>query len=590
MKKIFLLLSFLSAFVVHASSNLRDNVCIVKSSISEDGIDSYNWVGNWLDAAGAEGLANRLKSVEKGSFGSGFIVRFGNDEPVLITNYHVVINDDSVDLEFVNIDGESTEYKDCKVLYASGRSDLAIVELPKELKKRQGLKISRTTAIDGDEVWSAGYPGLINGGAWQLGRGTVTNQKTFVDELEVENVDYVIQHSAIIGSGNSGGPLLLRNKSRNFEVVGVNTWSFYGRDNTYFSVPSKFLQKFYDEYKKQKALSNKDSLTNSCNNFAALITSEDRSYPKSVDMFSKEFIYKYGGKSSVSLMKDYSDDELESYLGKLNNSPTRAMGLSIYKRIEEKYSSGNFKFNKIIDTDISEESQVATSFKLDDEEVEVLWAHQFGEWRLADISLHKAKSPSEQKKRNDEDKYLMIYSFFKIKGGLSTFSLSGEDAIEYNSSGQTILGIEGFRYFNRNLGYTFGYYYQKVSYDTSLVPSMSLHMCNVSLRLHFPKELDKKLAFPAIVPFASIGVSGGIGFESDMYADYERSTDDFLYTGYNISVGAEYIISEKFGLGLELMYSDYGDTTYSYYGYNSGYSDYTVDLSTFSAMLTLSLS
>lgn len=62
---------------------------------------------------------------------------------------------------------------------------------------------------DGTEVWSAGFPGLGGKPMWQLGKGTITNASAKIKELIAPNISTIIQHSAEVDAGNSGGPLLL---------------------------------------------------------------------------------------------------------------------------------------------------------------------------------------------------------------------------------------------------------------------------------------------------------------------------------------------------------------------------------------------
>jgi len=54
----------------------------------------------------------------------------------------------------------------------------------------------------------------------------------------------VIQHSATIDPGNSGGPLLVRTQSNppEFKVIGVNTWGANYRQNTFLSISLKDLK------------------------------------------------------------------------------------------------------------------------------------------------------------------------------------------------------------------------------------------------------------------------------------------------------------------------------------------------------------
>jgi len=95
-------------------------------------------------------------------------------------------------------------------------------------------------------VWSAGFPGLGSDPMWQLGKGTVTNARAKIKELLSPDISTLIQHSAQVDAGNSGGPLLTADSKSEagYSVIGINTWKATYRESTNFSIPASIIKSF----------------------------------------------------------------------------------------------------------------------------------------------------------------------------------------------------------------------------------------------------------------------------------------------------------------------------------------------------------
>ena len=106
--------------------------------------------------------------------------------------------------QFENSDGSISEYKGLEVVYSDEDVDFAVISVPAGFS-RKGLPFAANTVEDGEDVWSAGFPGLDGKPMWQLGKGNVTNSMARLDELLDSKISTLIQHSAQIDGGNSGG-------------------------------------------------------------------------------------------------------------------------------------------------------------------------------------------------------------------------------------------------------------------------------------------------------------------------------------------------------------------------------------------------
>jgi hypothetical protein len=162
-----------------------------------------------------------------GAVASGFFV----NPKIFVTNHHVT-ND--LDLRSAKIEMKDDRiYKVKRIVTELKLNDLAIVEITGEcddvLQLADGERISRN-----DEVYSIGNPTDedMNVDYFHLTKGRikkVEDDSWFYDTDEnYTHEALVIQHTAIIKPGNSGGPLL----NNNGQVIGVNTF-FYGDSLNY---------------------------------------------------------------------------------------------------------------------------------------------------------------------------------------------------------------------------------------------------------------------------------------------------------------------------------------------------------------------
>ena len=165
--------------------------------------------------------------------GSGFVYEY-EDDMVVITNQHVVDDAENIVVTFSNGNGYPAT-----VIGSDSYSDLAVlsVEAPWEEFKPLDITSSSTLQV-GDPVVAIGSPfglggTMTSGIISQLGR-TITTEDSGSGSFPIANI---IQTSAEINSGNSGGPLL------NYEgdVIGITTAIIENSDGLGFAVPSNTI-------------------------------------------------------------------------------------------------------------------------------------------------------------------------------------------------------------------------------------------------------------------------------------------------------------------------------------------------------------
>jgi len=163
--------------------------------------------------------------------GSGFQYD-NNNENVIITNYHVVDGATNITVTFSNGDAYPAT-----VLGSDAYSDLAVLNIQAPASEFHPIEISSSSNLKvGDPVVAIGSPfglggTMTSGIVSQLGR---TIQDSVAGNFPIADI---IQTSAPINSGNSGGPLL----NYQGEVVGITTAIISNSNSLGFAIPSNTI-------------------------------------------------------------------------------------------------------------------------------------------------------------------------------------------------------------------------------------------------------------------------------------------------------------------------------------------------------------
>ena len=184
---------------------------------------------------------------DRGS-GSGFIIEHNGFK--IITNWHVVENAKQVIIclrpQNLNKYCEDGNFKG-KVIKKNKTKDLAMIEvlgLPQNIKPVIYGKFDDIEV--GDDVFAIGHP---KGFVWTFTDGRVSALRPNYN-WPYENSNHkahIIQTSAAINSGNSGGPLFDINK----KLIGVNTFTYDG-ESLSFAVSVDDLIEFINEVKQEE--------------------------------------------------------------------------------------------------------------------------------------------------------------------------------------------------------------------------------------------------------------------------------------------------------------------------------------------------
>jgi S1-C subfamily serine protease len=163
--------------------------------------------------------------------GSGFVYNFTGDM-VIITNYHVVQDTINDTVTFINGNGYAAT-----ILGSDPYSDLAVLSTDAPQSEYRPIEIvSSSTLKVGDPVIAVGNP---YGLAGSMTTGIVSALgRTITEEMSGSYpIADVIQTSAPINSGNSGGPLL----TYGGQVIGITTAIVSNSQGLGFAIPSNTI-------------------------------------------------------------------------------------------------------------------------------------------------------------------------------------------------------------------------------------------------------------------------------------------------------------------------------------------------------------
>lgn len=221
---------------------LRRSVCVIKPEYTAEERELMEDYSLHMARAGMKEASRRLAAYKSDdTFGSGVLIE-QDGEKYILTNLHVVGYAKSTTVSF-QLQGQTASYSQCPVQAVCPNSDLALIKLPQD-SNLLALSVYQSDISEEMAVVAAGFPGLNNAPSWQVTRGFVSNARLSV--LDDMRSTHIIQHTAPIDPGSSGGPLLYKNLNGTYEIVGINTWKYFGREGVGLAIGTNEIVSFLD--------------------------------------------------------------------------------------------------------------------------------------------------------------------------------------------------------------------------------------------------------------------------------------------------------------------------------------------------------
>lgn len=169
----------------------------------------------------------RVITIQSGGYGlgSGFVV----SKNIVATNHHVIEGGGKILILSKDSSGKIQRHK-ASIISDSPRYDLALLKV--EGLDLSPIALSEKLPIKGSQAVTIGYPAIadnLDQSKDSIGESTIT--QGIIGRVIISSWDggsdtfNLIQHSAAVNTGNSGGPLL----DACGRVVGVNTAKLYGK-------------------------------------------------------------------------------------------------------------------------------------------------------------------------------------------------------------------------------------------------------------------------------------------------------------------------------------------------------------------------
>lgn len=376
------LVILLSLVCANLHAQVRNYIGIVRQQYYPNHVKFLEELRDSLKDKGYATYSSYVDDYLKGGFGSGFIY-VDNGTDYVITNNHVVAQAATASIEFENPEtGVITKYENLSVLIADDDNDIAILKL-KENPFKKGLTLSESNVYDGQEVFSAGFPRLGNDPVWQFGKGIVTNSKARIKDLIDPSVSTIIQHSAQVDSGNSGGPLMIVSKTgtAGYEVIGINTWKALGREATNFALPIKLAKDLIEKSKKN--LNDAESKAERLSKLKSILEDSSSDYTAVVKYISYEYVSNNGYDDFIKVLNYASTNVKNRVVREFAYSPLEGLRYAVAYNFYKDFSG-----EKATDENLS---------KLE-------WTKEHGLFRLSSLKVSQDKKSSASNKKASNKK------------------------------------------------------------------------------------------------------------------------------------------------------------------------------------------
>jgi serine protease Do len=433
-----------------SAAALREYVGLLNQSYHPGSVAYFEKVQAELEKQGETRAVKIIDAFLSGSFGSGFIYNDAAGNLYIITNNHVVAQAHTLSITFERQDGFKRKIEDLKIIAVVEEIDLAILAFPAgEKPVTQGLSFLTRAIEEGEDVFSAGFPGLGMTPIWQFGRGIVSNAAAWFPKSSDDKtmMGPYIQHTAQIDSGNSGGPLLAvqRNVPTGYAVVGINTLSGLYRQAANYSIPLSTARTFIDSALNPKPETYRAALDQRLAQFSEGLKANKAVYPHIAEYLSSACVGENAEYAMLEMFEKGSRTVRRAFIDKCEDSVVGAMGYAVAWTIENSIRSGGVIKSAVKEvTGDGEEYTVV--FTVNDKDVSSKWVREYGNWRIRSFGTIAAGDKSLVEKKESQKKTaerLRLNSDIHLEAGYA-YLLDKAPAAVYVSA-------EFFRFMGANL-------------------------------------------------------------------------------------------------------------------------------------------
>ncbi len=495
-----------------AIAQLRESVCIVSPQYDTDIKVFVDSVAEKLNKTGYRDLSRQMSDRLESGFGSGVVVTGADKTRYVLSNQHVVSLASVVTIEFHNTNGEIKKYENCTVFAVDEQLDLVLISLPEAADNHPAIELSRTAVHDGDEIWSAGYPGLSGEPSWQFGKGTITNEAARLPNFIDPELSVLYQHSAPVDPGNSGGPLLqsIRGQRGTYTIAGINTWKAFSRQSANFAVPAATIETFIKKATSKDHISMKDLQVKS-DSFISNFSTEESS-----DEEEQHQIRSLSKLLSIDVLKDRATDDVVLALAKapsmvrneilqylsyslLFDGMRVAIAWNLVEQFHASYEQGILSSSTVFEA-MEPKTLVPIGYTVDSKEVlTTSWQYNKQSWSILSIKTtdYNDTEKSQEGKKSKGDRKSQSLSFEELP---YEFQVQAEMSMRNDITFFGVYVSNVGKFYALGFGASMGFLDEdeEDEFDTSLIPNKITEIFGF-VKLQLPIDLTSF----TIVPYAT---------------------------------------------------------------------------------------
>ena len=269
------------------------------------------------------------------SLGSGIIISQDDDYLYIATNNHVVSNSNSLSVTFNDNKSVSGE-----VVGTDEESDLAVIKVKLSSLKDSTKKAIKVATLGSSDSLKVGQQAIVIGNALGYGQSVTTGVISALNrEVSIQNEDSgktytqeMIQTSAAVNSGNSGGALL----NSKGEVVGIVSAKYSSSGSSSnasvegmgFAIPISNAKTIIDQLMKSGKVTNRPGSSDSSGSSASSTSDQGFLGIQGADI-SSDMASSYNMPEGVYVTKVVSDSPAEKAGIKKGDVITAVDGTSI---------------------------------------------------------------------------------------------------------------------------------------------------------------------------------------------------------------------------------------------------------------------
>ncbi|MDR2663088.1 MAG: serine protease [Treponema sp.] len=379
------LITLCGAAFSQSAGALRDYVGLINQSYHPDIVAYFEKMKADLNKRGEADAVKAVDLFLRGDTGSGFVVSDARGNFYIVTNHHVVAQAYSLSITFERQDGYKRTIGNLKIIADDEEQDLALLAFAPGDKPAGALSFLSRPIQEGEDVYSAGFPGLGVTSLWQFGRGMVSNAiARFPKSIDDETLmGPFIQHTAQVDPGNSGGPLLVaqRNAPGGYAVAGVNTLSALWRQAANYAIPANTVQAFIGSALNPRPDTWRAALDERLSKFVEGLGANRAVYPHIAGFLSSACVGENAEYAISELFGKANRTVQQDFIEKCEDSVVGAMGYAVAWTIENSIR-GQGAIKAVLKDVSGGGEEYTVVFTINNKDFSSRWVREYGNWRI----------------------------------------------------------------------------------------------------------------------------------------------------------------------------------------------------------------